>query len=493
MLKKEEFHKHNSYSNKILSDFQKYLQKNNLSPSEIIDMVIDAFQETQTDGFIDIEALEALGKKEGFECFQENYENGVTLSLGGKIIVIDIDLEKSSVYWKVVRVTTTWADSTGGQYFSPSTNAILLANFSESHRLSSFKNNFQRLTRLDRLSSPPTWDVFSAIKSLYAALKEIYDYELVTYCDPKKILCEKSGKPEIDTANVVGLSLWYWEERRHCSFQEKLWRIIIEAEERDILISSNLNIQWMNQKINLSNDKYDWITAPSDFSPSCQFVMILDPPVVIYREDIKQISKILELDDDTIFIKDFKDDNNLIYETILTSQQLPIHTERKIHLPSSLTQCQFYTLEKSTLYPSYLLKRIPFYHPRQIHSILRILRKYTLLQTLTKSYINDHTCKVSLIYENKYKEYIKDKIKLNITTFYEKNLGIKISFSMISHNLKIKLSIEENGNLILKDIYTNNPLLENIKSEIENVFKISEDIGISCEYIRQILNKERLK
>ncbi|KAG5440395.1 hypothetical protein PCK2_000528, partial [Pneumocystis canis] len=264
----------------MLLDFQKHLQENNLSPSEVIDMVINVFQETQTDGFIDVETLEALGRKEGFECFQENYENGITLSLGGKIIVIDIDLEKSHIYWKVVRVTTTWADSTGGQYFSPSTDAILLANFAQSHRLSSFKNNFQRLTRLDRLSLPPTWDVFSAIRSLYTALKQIYDHELITYCDPKKVLCKKSGKPEFDTTGVVGLSIWYWEERHHCSFQEKLWRIIIEVEECNVPVSSSLNIQWMNQKVSLLNSgKYDWITAPSDFFLSCQFVMILDPPV----------------------------------------------------------------------------------------------------------------------------------------------------------------------------------------------------------------------
>ncbi|KAG4304431.1 hypothetical protein PORY_002141 [Pneumocystis oryctolagi] len=491
MLKKNKLsYKYNSSSNKILLDLKKHIEDNDITHSEAIDMLIRVLEETQTNEFISAETLETLGKKEGFECFQDKYENGVTLSLGGKIIVIDIDIEKFPVYWKVARVTTTWADSLGGQYFSPSTDAILLSNFSESYYLHSFESNFRRLTSLDRLSSPPKWDLFSTIRSLYSSLKQIYDYEFKIYSDSEKILCEKSGKPEFDAANIVGLSIWYWKQRRYCSIKEKLWRVIIEVEEKDPKDSSfsPLNIEWMNQKINLSNDGYEWIIPSSNFPSSYQFVMILDPPVVICLEDIKKISEIIGLLDNSTFLESFKGDDDLVYETILTSQSLPIHTKRTIHLPS-LIQHQVYTIEKSTLFPAHLVERIPLYHPEQIHSILKILRKYTILQTLIESYINDDTCKNFLLYNDNCKTNTKDDVNINIVTFYEETPGIEISSSILHYDLKIKLSIVENGYISLKDIYTNKKI-ENIKSKIEHVFQISEDVGISCEYIKQMLEKE---
>ncbi|CCJ30339.1 unnamed protein product, partial [Pneumocystis jirovecii] len=364
--------KYNSCSNEILLEFEEQIKSTDMTPSKIIDILIDTFKKTQKNEFVSPEALEALGKKEGFECFHDKYENGVTLSLGGKIIVIDIDLEKFSIYWKVIRVATTWADSSGGQYFSPSTDAILLANFSDSYRLNLFETNFQRLTCLDRLSSPPIWDLFSIIKSLYLSLKKIYDYELDIYSDSEEVLCEKSGKPEFDVANIVGLSLWYWKQRHHHFVEQKSWRVIIEAQEYDPTFSSifSLNIDWMNQKVNLSNNEHEWIITSSDLPFSCQFVMILDPPIVMCLEDIKKISEIIGLNDTSVLFKDFQDSNDLIYETVLTSQSLPIHTKRTIYLPSSLTQDQFYTIEKSTLFPVHIVKCIPFYHPEHIHFVL---------------------------------------------------------------------------------------------------------------------------
>ncbi|KAG5513428.1 hypothetical protein PMAC_001492 [Pneumocystis sp. 'macacae'] len=496
MTKKDDiFDKYDSSSssNKILLELEEQIKNNDITPSEVTDMLIHAFEEIQANDFINAETLETLGKKEGFECFQDKYENGVTLSLGGKIIVIDIDLEKFPIYWKVVRVTTTWADSSGGQYFSPSTDAILLSNFSKSYRLNSFKSNFQRLTCLDRLSSPPTWDLFSIIRSLHLSLKKIYDYELEIYFDAEKVLCEKSGKPEFDVANIVGLSLWYWKQRHCCFVEHKSWRVIIEAQENDpslFSISSAFNIEWTNQKVDLLDNGYEWITSSSNSPSSSQFVMILDPPLVICLEDIKKICKIIGLNDTSIFFKDVQNDNDLVYETVLTSQSLPIHAKRTIYLPSSLTQDHFYIIEKSTLFPVCVVKRIPFYHPEHIYFVLKILRKYTVLQTLVESYMNDDTCKNFLLDQVKYKTSIKSETNINITTFYEKDLGIEISFSTIYHNLKIKLSIIENGHIILKDIQTNRPLFENMILQIEQIFQVSEDLGISCEYIRQMLEKE---
>ncbi|EMR09685.1 hypothetical protein PNEG_01872 [Pneumocystis murina B123] len=484
----------NSSLNKILSDLNDYVKNNNFTSVESVDVAIHALEEGKIDDFISAEALETLGKKEGLECFQDKYENKVTISLGGKIIVIDIDLEKFSIYWKVIRVTTTWADCKGGQYFSPSTDAILLANFSESYRLNLFKSNFQRLLRFDRLSSPPIWDAFSAIRSLYVAFEQIYGYELEIYKDPEKILCEKFGKPEFDVANIVGLTLWYWKQRRYCSTEEKLWRVIIEVEEQDTTASSispAVNIQWIDQKITLLNGDYNWMEPSSSFSSSCQFVMILDPPVIVCTEDIKQISRIIK-SYDFISQNDLEKNNYQVYETILTSQSLPIQTERILYLPFSVTQHQLYTLEKSTLSPACHLNRIPFSHPKQIHSILKLLRKYILFQTLTESYINNNVSSNSLLHKTNYKSYIKNKTNFNISTFYETNIQISI-FSSTIDDLKIILSITENGHIHLQDLHTNKSLPEDIKLEIEHVFQISEDIGITCEYIRQILNRNDFK
>ncbi|KTW28164.1 hypothetical protein T552_02023 [Pneumocystis carinii B80] len=479
--------KNNSLS-KILVDLNDYIKDNKFTPLESIDIAISALEESKIDDFISAEALETLGKKEGLECFQDKYENKVTVSLGGKIMVIDIDLEKFSIYWKVIRVTTTWADCKGGQYFSPSTDAILLANFSESYRLNLFKSNFQRLLRFDRLSSSPIWDAFSAIKSLYLAFEQIYGYELEIYKDPEKIMCEKSGKPEFDVANVVGLTLWYWKQRRYCSTEEKLWRVIIEVEEQDTTVSSispAVNIQWIDQKITLLDGDYNWTVPSYTFSSSCQFVMILDPPVIVCAEDIKQICKIIK-SYDFISQNNLEKNNDQVYETILTSQSLPIQTERILYLPFSITQHQFYILENSTLSPACHLNRIPFSHPKQILSILKLLRKYIVFQTLTESYTNNNISNNSLLHKPNHKSHI-NKTDFNISTFYETNILINI-FSL-AIDLKIILSITENGHIYLQDLHTNKSLSENIKLEIEHVFQISEDIGISCEYIRQILDK----
>lgn len=477
---------------KILADLNDCVKDNNLTSVESVDVAIRALEEGKMDDFISAEALEALGKREGLECFQDKYENKVTISLGGRIIVIDIDLEKFSIYWRVIRVTTTWADCKGGQYFSPSTDAILLANFTESYRLDLFKTNFQRLLRFDRLSSPPIWDAFSAIRSLYVAFEKIYGYELEIYKDPEKILCEKSGKPEFDVANTVGLTLWYWKQRRYSSIEEKLWRVIIEVEEQDSAASSispAVNIQWIDQNITLLNEDYNWVVPSSTFSSSCQFVMILDPSVIVCIEDIKQISRIIK-SYDFITQNNLEENNNQVYETILTSQSLPIQSERILYLPS-VTQHQLYTLEKSTLSPACYLNRIPFSHPKQIHSILRLLRKYTLFQTLTESYINNMS-NDSLLHKTNDRSYIKNRINFNISTFYETNIQIDI-FSSTIDDLKIILSIKENGHIHLQHLHTNKSLSENIKLEIEHVFQISEDIGITCEYIRQILDKNNFK
>lgn len=166
------------------------------------------------------EAVERLGKLEGFECmWQEN-----DLSIAGNSVDLEIEFEFGQDVVKDVALRYATPDVQEGEKREEA-SAVLKRNLvssphnhtSESWKgLDDFHENLQRLARLDQLSRGV--NCFEAVEGLYENMRRIWEEE--KKMNPSQScwehLCTGSvAKPSMHAANRVGLALQYWVDQNH--------------------------------------------------------------------------------------------------------------------------------------------------------------------------------------------------------------------------------------------------------------------------------------
>ncbi|KAF8477026.1 mediator of RNA polymerase II transcription subunit 1-domain-containing protein [Kalaharituber pfeilii] len=343
-------------------------------------------------GRISVEGIERLAKRLRMECWKETIGNVQTISLGGAIIVVDIDFVGNHI----TQVALSYANTLGASNdLAPLAAAILKKNLQPDKPLmisdlTDFANNLERLSKLDKLSNAHSMNCFTAITGLYKSLSMIFDYEKsVMENGTIDAMCKGNGRPRMHVNGKVGLSIEYWMERRKLPSSKvnerdpaarvhdvtmgeadagqgsqndeelggRTWRVIIEIDELGPECTSLDTIRtsenWVNKNIikpsedsMFGDDEFviDWLDPEPSVETlmevdsqrgNARFIARLDPPIVVPLLDEVTIFTSLGLFQPPGQIGATTLDGLLFPRRLL--QDLPLlSAERKVHLPPQM-------------------------------------------------------------------------------------------------------------------------------------------------------------
>ena len=204
--------------------------------------------------------------------------------------------------------------------------------------LDKFAFNLERLANLDKLSIMPTFDCRAALAGLYASLDKLYQWDISKLREdsensekllPLLAMCTKHGYPTLNARERVGLCLQYWKEGRlippgndkttsYSQERERLWTLEIGCAGMDGLQATPARISedWISKDVvkddGLGGDPkqfpLDWLEPENvplsasdqaknagievmqpDLStvrvPAVMFTVAFDPPVVLPQSD----------------------------------------------------------------------------------------------------------------------------------------------------------------------------------------------------------------
>jgi hypothetical protein len=194
------------------------------------------------------EGLEILGQRQGLAClldptegFRKNGTRECHLAAPGETFGIEVKFLRNNV----VGVDLTIPDSSAAvESYLKSAAGSLRSNLSLSsidspmvRSLNKFTRNLERLAKLDKLNSAansPNFNCFEAITGVYTSLKKLFDHEkkvALALIEASKtnrdqraereVLSKKSGRPQMNARDNIGLTLDYWMDRRQV-FQKPL-------------------------------------------------------------------------------------------------------------------------------------------------------------------------------------------------------------------------------------------------------------------------------
>ncbi|KAI9256577.1 mediator of RNA polymerase II transcription subunit 1-domain-containing protein [Phascolomyces articulosus] len=167
-------------------------------------------------------------------------EQITTITLGGTVIVIDIDLDKSG---QVLRSKVTYVSEVLQSDQDDKVDRLLARNL-QSENFDIFTRNIGALALLDRLNVKyAPVDFFLIIRGLIADLKSIYDQEMQLLSnDIASVLMEGHGIPN-KHLDYPGLSISYWISKEH--FLGSDWESVQETTEKGenhILLSDTAKV-----------------------------------------------------------------------------------------------------------------------------------------------------------------------------------------------------------------------------------------------------------
>ncbi|KAK9477760.1 mediator of RNA polymerase II transcription subunit 1-domain-containing protein [Lipomyces japonicus] len=354
-----------------------------------IDAVIDILRTRP--GAITEAGIERLAKNNGLEVFKEDIEGGKRISLGGRIILIDIDLRIPE--HKAVKVAFSSAssmiDHSGGdaQAAAAIKGAILLEDL-QTPALDVFARNLERLARHDRLSTSEI-DNFQILQGVFEhGLKRVYDSEVARGIDAEN---EGSGRPVVDDAGVIGVSVWYWNERRKIANvpDRKKYKVVVEIDEHGRSGGMEWGVLQNNDWISVSkkegqldghdNNVVEW-NEPDRSNIEEQntgFVLKLEPAIQVPYYDAAILDPEDEDAREDLVVKptghDDYSNNGVRYarRTIYDADGQPVQYRFRL---SSAEDCEQRVIE-----------RVYIAHPRQLKTVLDILRQAVVASMLLDS------------------------------------------------------------------------------------------------------------
>lgn len=371
------------------------------------------------------------------DCYKDTEStNGMTtMSLAGKIFLLDIDFKEN----QITRVALSFAN-TPGPPTDPAhlADSILHKNLSPtlknpkerppliSPSLSEFADNLERLAKTDRLSSPPHLNCFTAITGIYRSLLKVFEHEKNNLEGGEtSAICKGNGRPRMHVRGKVGLSVEYWKEQRFIPTttleedeeKEAIYRVMIEVAEAPSDYTLNpitpvrTSSHWVSDEIKKpSTDSLfgdpedtvtDWLEPPLEElpdqtdsrPPSSRFVARLDPPVAVPFQDELQLFNSLMLAPPAGVGADTLE-ALLFPGTPITDKG----RERKVFIPTAASEVGNLLGEEdesvrhryrlyTSLKPVYArhIYEVPFSHPKELAGIFQILRQFVFVGTLLRS------------------------------------------------------------------------------------------------------------
>jgi hypothetical protein len=239
------------------------------------------------------EGLEILGQRQGLACLLDPTEGSrkdgtreCHLAAPGETFGIEVKFSGN----KVLGVDLTIPDSSPGvETFLKSAADSLRNNLSLSsidspmvRSLNKFTRNLERLAKLDKLNSSansPNFNCFEAITGVYTSLKKLFDHEkklAMALIESSKanrdqraereVLSKKSGRPQMNARNNIGLTLDYWMDKRQV-FQKSLKRELgdnIDSMDVDTITDEASNL--LNERLYSLNIECESMT-PGEYIP----------------------------------------------------------------------------------------------------------------------------------------------------------------------------------------------------------------------------------
>ncbi|KAI5927399.1 mediator of RNA polymerase II transcription subunit 1-domain-containing protein [Camillea tinctor] len=312
-------------------------------------------------------------------------------------------------------------------------------------KLTQFKANFERLATHEKLSVIPGLNCFEAVAGVWESLDKLHRWDVGKLrADPELAgkpehtlrvfaLCTQHGCPLMHTRGRIGLSLDYWKERRKLpsttvdNEELRTWAILIECAAPSSMVYNPVRVsdKWIGpniEKTDLTDEEMisatgpllDWLEPSNILLPASEeakveeglepsaslsapkppyvtFMATFDPPVVVTHGVSMEIYKISASNPPL---------SNVTFDALL----FPIADETTYDPsePRELTYTQTVPnlagikhgqhdpelkVHKNTLFidkPVYgqVMTQVPFAHPKELVSMLPVLRQYAFLSLL---------------------------------------------------------------------------------------------------------------
>jgi hypothetical protein len=313
--------------------------------------------------------------------------------------------------------------------------------------LDKFALNLETLAALDRLSVMPTFDCRAALVGIYTSLERLHQWDISrlrekgTHSEkmlPLLAMCSRNGLPAMHARNRAGLALRYWKERRlippesesTASFaenREKIWSLIIGCASMDGLQipPARVSEDWLSKDMvkddGLGGDPksfpLDWqepvnVALPAseetknigiemmqpDLStirvPAVIFTVTFDPPIVLPQSDVMRLYACADMEPPPPHMRPPTFDQ--LYFPIPPgvhqgepSEPRTIKRERQVSLLDRNRNATIKT-HHNTLFIykqiySMRVSSMAFCHPRQLISMLPLLRQWAFTSTLLEN------------------------------------------------------------------------------------------------------------
>lgn len=314
--------------------------------------------------------------------------------------------------------------------------------------LDRFARNLNRLARIDILGKTAHVNCFRAIYGLYKSLEKLHNMEKeavkvqqgsdVSNADvaaADEVLRKRSGKPTVHGNERIGLALEYWTAAKSSAgkqddtpmevdgaeksqatqdSQPDVYRLQIEAESSPAPMHAALRISdaWLPETFEVpapdSGESIPWQDPPPTYAtdttkdsqgndvvvegservPDLRFVAKLDPPVVLPWNMVNILSEVgIELPP----IGQIPDYYDALLNTdghTLSARAEPIEADQRVLAVrdgQETDRTHRYVLDVSKPDHGYKLEKLYFSHPRQLVSMLPVLRQWAQVGALIHS------------------------------------------------------------------------------------------------------------
>ncbi|KAI8063810.1 mediator of RNA polymerase II transcription subunit 1-domain-containing protein [Gongronella butleri] len=443
-----------------------------------------------------VEQLEKLATSMGLVSFIDTSQQDdrgqplTTITLGGKVIVIDIDIQSTG---HVQQAKVTFVPEHLQKDQDDKLDYLLTTNL-QGASAEAFKQNLGTLAQLDHLNiTHAPMDFFVTIRHLYQDLKTIAEQETLQLSNQlSQVLLEGHGIPCLNL-NAPGIAITYWmdkEKRDKCNWDQVDTDINQGKSPLSLLVASSLTIgfeesthprqylpadrtsflvgfQETEESITSGSNQLKVIKEPKwpQFMPPLRFVKpssaTTNAPTLPVRFVAKLTNplpasdivcqKLLEMmgiaskKDGTPATMTLDRSPALSLEDLLVQPFLddnktpsPLHTKHLIWgktMEGSLDQA--YEWMANTGSSGKLLHRIPFQHPAQLFGIVQCLRQQHMFNDLFHTIFNQETYKASTVTPTSTKPASLDDI-LQAT---EQDQRLRIQVTSVEAPKQLQLSV----------------------------------------------------
>ncbi len=425
-------------------------------------------------GRVSEKGLERLGRSLGLDCLWEDQmgSGGTirTLVVAGTGLSLEVDFANNAVS----KVSLSYPESPDIVTKHSSTAAEILFRDlklepGESHftkMLDKFAVNLERLAALDKLSVMPALNCHEAIVGLYESLKRLHEWEILklkeegdmkekpTKYITRTALCSKSGRPQMNVRQNVGLSLDYWQER-HVMVKEsmskatslkgaeepKTWSLIVECAPSSSLVYASVRVtdKWISSDIQKANPTaddlimetggpvLDWqepenillpstetkgdgtmegieqdLDASNSKFPDVMFVAKFNPPLIVPYAVASQIYSSTGATMESYHVPTL---DSLLFPPKAEEKGEPDATCRRLRRQKSMiivqgdgekiSKTHRNTLTFQKLEYGRTMTELPFSHPRQLIELLPIFRQYARISSLVDKSFGSQTDEIT--------------------------------------------------------------------------------------------------